>query len=120
MIYFTLDGDDVGRLITSCYLRNDANELLNLSGSLQESTHRVSELLKKQGFTIIFCAADGIAAYVDQEIDLQEIYSELKSYAPAGITFSAGAGASLREAYIALISAKSSGKNCLHLYGDLN
>ena len=80
----------------------------------------MAEKFEFHGFSVIFCAADGIAAYIDEDVNVIELFRELMTYAPIDITFSAGGGATLRESYIALISAKSSGKNCIHLYKDLN
>ncbi|MBD8577550.1 mCpol domain-containing protein [Pseudomonas syringae] len=119
MKYISIDGDDIGRKITSCYLRNDRSGLTNLSTSLQNSTQAISIRLKKHGFEIIFCAADGVVASTKLDVDLKSIFWEIIEVAPNGVTFSAGSGTSLRESYIALLSAKSNGKNCLHEYSEL-
>jgi hypothetical protein len=69
---------------------------------------------------VIFCAADGVVASIEIDVDFKEIFKKINILAPKGITFSAGVGTSLKEAYIALISAKSNGKNCLHEYAKLD
>ena len=120
MKYISIDGDDVGRKITSCYLSNDRNGLVDLSQSLQISTEAISIKLQENGFDIIFCAADGVVASTELDVDLKSIFSEIRGIAPEGMTFSAGSGANLRESYIALTSAKSNGKNCMHDYSSLD
>tara|TARA_R110000751_G_scaffold307855_1_gene432803 strand:- start:1220 stop:1618 length:399 start_codon:yes stop_codon:yes gene_type:complete len=118
--YISIDGDDVGRKITSYYLSNDCNGLEELSSSIRASTKAISVKLQEHGFDIIFCAADGVAASTKQDIDMKSIFSEIRKISPNGVTFSAGSGSSIRESYIALISAKSNGKNCLHEYSTLD
>ena len=120
LIYISIDGDDIGRKITSCYLSNDRNGLAELSQSLKISTKAISIKLQEYGFDIIFCAADGVVASTELDIDLKWLFSEIRRSFPEGMTFSAGCGINLREAYIALTSAKSNGKNCLHEYSALD
>jgi hypothetical protein len=88
--------------------------------SLQITTKEISKRLENYGFNVIFCAADGVVASTELVIDFKVIFSEINSLAPNDVTFSAGVGSSLREAYIALISAKSNGKNCMHEYSKLD
>lgn len=119
MKYISIDGDDVGRKITSCYLINDCSGLAALSLSLRLSTEAISIKLQEHGFEVIFCAADGVVASTKLDVDLKLLFSQIGELFPDGLTFSAGSGSSLRESYIALISAKSNGKNCLHDYATL-
>ena len=44
---------------------------------------------------------------------------KLKQLAAKALTFSAGVGQSLREAYIALLAAKSNGKACLYNFSEM-
>ncbi|ASK19253.1 mCpol domain-containing protein [Halomonas sp. N3-2A] len=120
MKYISIDGDDVGRKITSCYLSNDRDGLVKLSQSLEVSTKAISIKLQEHGFDVIFCAADGVVGSTALEVDVRSLFSEMREIAPEGVTFSAGAGGNLRESYIALTSAKCSGKNCLHEYSALD
>lgn len=123
MKYISIDGDDIGRKITSFYLSNNEEQLRNLSASLKESTSKVAEFLSREGFDIIFCAADGVVASTKKEQDFKKIFGVISTLSPEQITYSAGVGDSLKDAYIALLSAKSNGKNCLHNHsnmGELN
>ncbi|WP_323117084.1 mCpol domain-containing protein [Klebsiella quasivariicola] len=121
MIYITIDGDDIGQMITSSYLKNDVNELSRINSIVNEKTKKIAKLIESQGFRIIFCAADGVAGFTNKDnIDTDLIYSSIKFISEPELHFSAGIGSTLQEAYIALLSAKSSGKKCLHRFSDLN
>lgn len=113
-IYLTIDGDDIGRKITACYLENDELKLSEISHSLSCAVQEISALLQVRGFKLIFSAADGIVgALTGDEIDFLVLFHQIQELAPPGITFSAGIGSSLRDAYCALTYAKSTGKNNL-------
>jgi hypothetical protein len=117
MKYITIDGDNIGQKITSSYLRNDLSALSAINNLVNEKTTLIAKLLKDQGFTIIFCAADGVAGYCNSDsIDETLLYDEIRSIAGDDISFSVGIGSSLRESYVALLSAKSAGKARLHSY----
>lgn len=120
MTYITIDGDDIGQKITSCYLRNDLRALTEINELVRNKTNEIAGLLISKGFTVIFCAADGVAACHNEEIENWNlIFDEILILTERKITFSAGVGASLRESYIALLSAKSSGKSCIHDFRHL-
>jgi hypothetical protein len=113
-MYLTIDGDDIGRKITACYIENNEEKLNELSTSLSAAVQRISDLLRTEGFKLIFSAADGVVGSSDDpQVDFSELYRKIQSLAPPGITFSAGVGKSLRDAYLALTYAKSSGKNSI-------
>jgi hypothetical protein len=115
MKYITIDGDDVGQKITSSYLRNDLSSLMRINELIKNKTNSIADFLREQGFSIIFCAADGVAAYHDGDnFDEDFIYSAIRDIAGQEISFSAGVGRDLRESYISLLFAKSSGKARLH------
>lgn len=117
--YISIDGDDVGRKITACYISNDENKLREISKNLEVTTVHISALLASLGFNILFCAADGIAASVNKSINFKSLFEEIRSLASEGISYSAGVGQNLREAYVALQAAKSNGKNRLCEYSEI-
>jgi hypothetical protein len=117
--YLTIDADDIGRKITFQYLNNSPSELNKLSVSLDESTKRISSLLTDLGFQVIFCAADGIAGFTKEKIDFSALFDSVSDQSPVEFSYSAGVGGTLREAYMALMLAKSDGKNCLRFFDDL-
>ncbi|EIU3494027.1 TPA: mCpol domain-containing protein [Pseudomonas aeruginosa] len=119
MIYLTIDGDDIGHKITSAYLINSTTELVRINDLVQEKTRCIAEYLRKENFIIHFCAADGVAASIEYELDMRRIFSQIEKIAGGEITFSAGVGASLREAYVALLYAKNTGKKRLCDFRDI-
>jgi len=118
-MYVAIDGDDSGKKIVACYLNNDEARLRRISKELEQSAQCISELLKSAGFTVVFCAADGVAARGPEESDFEGIFEKVRALAPEGFTFSAGLGDSLREAYVALLNAKCTGKDRYCSFNDL-
>jgi len=120
MKYITIDGDDIGQRITSAYLQNDLTKLVQINQTVRNKTELIASYLRSEGFEIIFCAADGVAAYSSLEnIDFILIFDVIQAIGAGDISFSAGVGGNLRTAYIALLSAKSSGKGRLHKFEDI-
>lgn len=120
MKYITIDGDDIGQKITTAYLSNSTAELVRVNNLVQEKTKSIAQYLKLEGFDIHFCAADGVAASIGRDFDVGEVFDKIMEIAGSEITFSAGVGSSLRDAYIAILYAKSSGKNKLCNFRDIN
>ena len=118
-MYIAIDGYDVGRKITSSYLSNSEERLTYISNKLNDTTKKISKMLLSNGFEIIFQAADGVTAKTDNEVNLNFVFDKIKSYSFDEITFSAGVGANLREAYVALLNSKSNGKNMISIYKDI-
>ena len=121
MKYISIDGDDVGQKITSSYLRNDLSELSAINEMVNKKTKLIADFLRNQGFIIIFCAADGVAAYQqDNSSEDNFIFDSIASIAGKEMSFSIGVGSNLRESYIALLLAKSKGKARLCNFSVLN
>lgn len=111
MIYVTIDGDDIGRKLASCYLSNRAEALRATKNLVDRKTQEISELLSSMGYEIFFCAADGISGVLSaDQIDTASLYQKIEDVSGDELTFSAGVGNSLRESYVALLYAKSTGK----------
>ncbi|WP_437574194.1 mCpol domain-containing protein [Sorangium sp. So ce887] len=111
MVFIIIDGDDIGRKITSCYISNDESRLAQISIDMSRAVVAISRLLDKMGFRVIFCAADGVVGANENPINADKLLDQIRELAPKGITFSAGTGQSLQQAYLALTHAKCSGKN---------
>lgn len=115
MKYITIDGDDVGQKIASAYFRNDESELTRVNDLVCSTTQAIADFLKAQGFTVMFCAADGVAGYCyDPAPDDEFLFKSISDLVRSELKFSVGIGRDLRESYIALLSAKSNGKGRLH------
>lgn len=112
MIYVTIDGDDVGQKISASYLFNNVDELIKINDLVNSATLKISEILVKNGFEVIFRAADGVAGRIGSDsTELSKIFNMIQRIPCGNITFSMGSGRSLKDSYVALITAKSNGKN---------
>lgn len=121
MKYIIIDGDDIGRRITGLYLQNDPDSLESFVLSVQTNLQAISHFLQSAGFAIIFCAADGIAAYTTAPAyEDADIYRAIEAIGGNNMTFSVGVGTNLREAYVGLLTSKSNGKARLSDYKDLD
>lgn len=120
IMFIIIDGDDVGRKITSCYLSNDEARLGQISHIMTTTVTQIAQILRQNGFRVIFCAADGVVATSEAAADALSIFDSVRRVAPTGFTFSAGAGGTLQQAYLALMHAKCSGKNTLSDYSLIN
>ncbi len=112
MNYISIDGDDIGRRIAAMHLANDEENLSAFVLSVQDKVEQITRVLDEAGYTIIFSAADGVVGR-SESCDLDNIellYKQITAIGGTSLTFSAGVGQSLREAYVALLSAKSNGK----------
>lgn len=119
-MFITIDGDDIGQRITKFYLKNDAKSLSELNEKMISTTHKISKYLEQQGFSIIFCGADGVAGHTKSTtIYPNEIFLEISAIGKDCATFSVGIGNTLRESYIALMAAKSHGKAQIYNYKNL-
>ncbi|PTA97685.1 MULTISPECIES: mCpol domain-containing protein [unclassified Sulfitobacter] len=111
MSFVTIDGDDIGRRLAACYLSNDIKALEATRELVDLKTHQISNLLTDLGYRVLFCAADGVTAHSnDNIVDDMRLYQSIENIAGLELAFSVGVGETLREAYVALLFAKSTGK----------
>ena len=109
--FVAIDGDDIGRKLAACYLSNSVNALKATKALVELKTEQISTLLTDLGYEVLFCAADGVTAVSEtSQIDDASLYQKIKETVGDELAFSAGVGDSLREAYVALLYAKSTGK----------
>lgn len=111
MIYVAIDGDDIGRKLASSYLANRPDSLKATRDLIDLKTRKISELLSSLGYEVLFCAADGVTGALKADrINTSSLYQEIEIIGGNEISFSVGVGRSLRESYVALLYAKSTGK----------
>lgn len=111
MIYVAIDGDDIGGKLASSYLANRVESLKATKDLIDLKTRQISELLLSLGYDVLFCAADGVTgALKADKIDTSSLYQKVALIGGDDISFSVGVGNSLRESYVALLFAKSTGK----------
>lgn len=120
LTYIVLDGDDIGQMIAACYFNNDIQQLSQVNALVEDKITKIAKLLQWEGFTILFCAADGVAAQSRlKSPNFCDLYRRVTEIGGAEITFSAGVGESIREAYIALLTAKSRGKARIVIFQEM-
>ncbi|MEN1335932.1 mCpol domain-containing protein, partial [Pseudomonas aeruginosa] len=54
----------------------------------EEKTRCIADYLRKENFVIHFCAADGVAASIEYELDMRRIFGQIEKIAGGEITFS--------------------------------
>ncbi|MFC4033745.1 mCpol domain-containing protein [Streptomyces polygonati] len=117
MPYAIIDGDDVGVKIEAHILANDVESFKKTSALITQSIESlVSELEITPGIDVISHGGDSILARVEssQTATISEILSAKQK--PGQFTFSVGIGEDLRQSFIALRMAKSSGKRKVVVY----
>ncbi|TXM95369.1 mCpol domain-containing protein [Methylobacterium sp. WL116] len=121
MTYVSIDGDDIGQRVAAKHLANDSDGLSSFVKQVQEKVILIERLLIESGYRIIFCAADGVVAQIAETdtASLAELYVSIQAIGGRDLTFSAGVGWSLREAYIALLAAKSNGKDRICIFSEM-
>ena len=117
MMYAYIDGDDIGLRIENSFMDNDEARLKYVNELVKETVNKINLELESNGFTLIFGGADGIICK-REDINIKELLDYIRGITNEQITFSIGAGMSLRDAFLALRYAKTSGKNIGASYQD--
>lgn len=99
------DADNVGDLLDTLALRNDAAGLVRTSKAVDSDREHFAEWFKEQGASIILAVADTVIATSAGDPPLQSAYP---TFVP---TWSVGVGRNLREAHAALAAAKALGRS---------
>lgn len=110
--YLSIDGDDIGNKIARCYIENNETGLVKIIQELSSILTEICEYLKRAGFEVVFCAADGIVCKGPM-LDLDTFGGYIRTVGQPNFTFSVGAGSSLQASFFALKYAKSIGKNII-------
>jgi GTP cyclohydrolase III len=121
-VYLAVDGDDVGRRLEYFLLRNDAVSLGRFTSAFGLTMRWLESEVARQGGDILFSGGDNFLARLPAASDIRSRLHELRSefHRRTQRTLSAGIGADLREAYLALLLAKASGKDCVREYAELH
>ncbi len=117
MPFTIIDGDDVGSKVESHLLANDVTGFTEASRMITEFINSLADALSRvPTVKIISAGGDSILVEIDDSAigELSKTLTKLQQ--PGTFTFSAGIGATLRESFIALRMAKSSGKRKIVIY----
>lgn len=116
MMYAYIDGDDIGLKIENSFMNNDEKNLKVINTEVKIIINAITEYLIDDGYEIIFDGADGIICR-RSEVNLKKIQDFIRQNS-CYLNFSIGVGSNLRDAYLALRYAKSSGKNIGAVFND--
>jgi hypothetical protein len=119
MRYVGIDGDDVGAKLELFLLQNDEDGIKSLSNSIDATISGLASKALELKIEIIFFAGDSLLCK-GEESRLDELLTFLYELQPKRVSFSAGIGVNLKDAYIALKFAKASGKNRIILLEEEN
>ena len=122
-LYLAIDGDDVGNRIEYLILVNDRESLIDFSKKIQSGMNWLEiKLVEAFDAEIIFNGGDSLLACLPRENLSSELIEQLKfTFArETNITISVGLGHSPSQAYFALKLAKTSGKNCIRHFQELD
>ncbi|WP_411119545.1 mCpol domain-containing protein [Streptomyces sp. 058-1L] len=117
MPFSIIDGDDVGNKVESHLLSNNVSGFTGASKMITEFIESLADALSRVSTAkIVSAGGDSILVEIDQTA-IGELIEVLDSRQRPGVfTFSAGVGPTLRESFIALRMAKSTGKQKTVLY----
>lgn len=106
MIYISVDGDDIGKILTKKIYVESNDDVCEFSDYVTSTFTGFAEWVKSHGGDVIFCAGDSILFRIAQELT-EDALLQLKS---EKFTISIGLGSTIKEAHWALNMAKSLGK----------
>ncbi|MER5257519.1 mCpol domain-containing protein [Streptomyces sp. NPDC002855] len=120
MPFAIIDGDDVGNKVESHLLANNVTAFIETSIMITEAIESlVDQALKVPGVAVVSAGGDSILLQVSED-SVSQLSGVLTSrQRPEYFTFSVGVGATLRESFIALRMAKSSGKSKIVTYPEV-
>lgn len=119
-MYLFIDGDDVGSRMERHILNNDVAAFVEESKSTSRAIDQLAaKLATSSGADVISVGGDSILVSIQSDAIpcLTELLTSMQS--SEEFPFSAGIGRSLRESFVALRMAKSSGKRrTVHFPGE--
>jgi len=116
MMYAYIDGDDIGLRIENSFMNNDEISLKKVNDEVKLIVEKITTYLINNNSKIIFSGADGIICKGDN-IEAKQVINFIRNINEK-ISFSIGVGSSLRDSFLALRYAKSSGKDIVAIYSN--
>lgn len=109
--FYSFDGDQIVRRIQTLILENNIEGAAIFSALVSGELQKLRIRLESLGCTIIFAAGDSVLAVGPANIPIETVLTGMQD-----VSFSAGAGATPRNALIALSRAKMNGRGSSHRY----
>jgi GTP cyclohydrolase III len=116
-MYISIDGDDIGTEIERFIVLCQPEPLVRYWEQVSRAMAKLRREIESFGAEIIIFGGDTILARITKEPEPELIDALFSSTSP--LSFSVGTGHTMLEAYVALKTAKASGKNCWVDYRDL-
>jgi hypothetical protein len=110
-VYFSVDGDDVGKLIERGLLEDDELFLRDTSADIKSWLAQIEELIVMLKGRLIMSGGDMLLCRVNESCVEKIIEGLSEIQQTFSFTCSAATGRTLSEVYFALKLAKSKGKN---------
>jgi hypothetical protein len=110
-VFFSVDGDDVGKLIEKGLLEGDEQVLTSTSQKITQWLNELESVISDAGGTIVMSGGDMLLSSIDSTC-IERVLSRLSILQQSfDFTCSAAIGRAMPEVYFALKLAKSKGKN---------
>jgi hypothetical protein len=116
MKYVGIDGDNIGSRLELGFLQNREEDIKEISQKVDSGILAMAERLQDLGMEVIFFSGDSLLCKgesLDTDVLVQLIKSQSITF-----SFSAGIGDTLRDTYLALKYAKTSGKSRVVIFED--
>lgn len=107
VLFFAIDGDDVGLYLREYIVSNDLDGASDYSQALSEYFESLKGWIKSKNCRIIFCGGDSILASGQSSV-IEKLKDEI-TFGPC--TISIGVAETSEKAYLALQLAKARGKS---------
>lgn len=108
-MYLAIDGDDVGRAVERLIVLASAQEVSAFSRQVSDAMETIVLRIQALGAIVVMQGGDSILAEL-AELPLEDL-EQLIRVEPPAVTFSAGIGQTMSEAFLALKLAKAAGKH---------
>lgn len=115
ILFFAIDGDDVGLYLRDYIVSNDLDGASSFSQALSGYFEKLRGWMIAQNSRIIFCGGDSILA-CGQPTLIEKLKSEIEL---GPCTISIGIGETSEKAYLALQLAKARGKSQIVIIHDV-
>ena len=110
MLYIAIDGDNIGATVERYVILEERDALTQYAASVDSAIKRLGDELSAIGGLIVFCGGDSVLAEFSEDQEIALIKKLI--FRTRNIGISIGSGSTMREAYLALKMAKTSGKGC--------
>ena len=110
MLYFIMDGDDIGKGIEASILEEDIPRMIRITQEIQAALNIIVDVVRENQGEVVYRGCDDISGRIaaDKLGVLDDMILRFTRH--TGFSASIGVGDSLHEAYLALRFAKCRGK----------